>query len=173
MSVYHVSTIWHHFVRTTYLRYVQVCHVVKLLLSNRILSQLFVLVDVWCHNCMLIIVVVLVANTYFLVVVTISGLTLLISNKRHTVDAWNTALSVYYLLVLLLVDVKISARVQVEFFFRIECIEILEIRRIKSVLETLFECANDVEVLLIFANLLRPMLTFLLCILLVIKVHDL
>ena len=122
---------------------------------------------------MLIIVVVLVAHTYFLMIVPISRLTLLISDKRHTVDTWNTTLSINYLLVLLLVDIEVATCMQVKLFLGIQSIEVLEVGWIKCILETLLKCAYDIEVLLIITYLLRSVLAFLLCILLIVKVNDL
>ena len=122
MSLYHISTVWHCLLLSTYLRYVQVCHVVKLLLRDWILPHFIVLHNVRCHNAMLIIVVVLVAHTYFLMIVPISRLTLLISDKRHTVDTWNTTLSINYLLVLLLFDIEVATCMQVKLFLGIQSI---------------------------------------------------
>ena len=72
MPVYHVSTVGHHFMLPTYLRHVQVCHVVELLLRDRVLSNFFVFNDIRSHDTVLIVIVVLVTHTYLLMVVTVS-----------------------------------------------------------------------------------------------------
>ena len=87
-------------------------------------------------------------------------------------DAWNAALTVYDLLILLLINIKIPSSMQVKLLFWIKSVKILEIGRIESILKTLFKSTYDIKVLLIVANLWWSMLAFLLYILLIVKVHD-
>ena len=173
MSMLHISTVWHHLILPTYLRNIQVCHIIKLLLRDWVLTHLIIFNHIWCLDSMLIIVVVLIAYANFLMIVTISRLTLLISDKRHTMNARNTALSIYYLLVLLLINIEVTTCMQVKLFFGIQCIEVLKIGWIKCIFETLLKSANYIEVLLVITNLLRTMLAFLLSVLLIVKIDDL
>ena len=156
----------------TYLGNVQVCHVVELLLGDRMLAQGIVFDDTGRYDAMLIIIMVLVAYTYFLVIVSVCWLTLLISDDWDAVNTGYTTLPVNQLLVLLLVDVEVLTGVQIEFFFWIKSIKILKISGVKGVLKTLFKSANDIEVLLVFSELSWSVLAHLLYILLIVKIDD-
>lgn len=116
---------------------------------------------------------ILVADAYLLMVVPIGRLALLVANQWHAMNAWYTALPIDELLVgILLFVLEVLARVQIELFLGVECVEVLEVGRIERVLKALLKRTNNIEILLVFSSLLRPMLAFLLRILLIVKIHD-
>ena len=74
---------------------VQICHVVELLLCDRLLAKLFAFSNTRrLHGVLVVVVVELVAYTYLLMVVSVGRLTLLVSNYWHTVNAGYATLTV-------------------------------------------------------------------------------
>ena len=76
-------------------------------------------------------------------------------------------------MILLLINIKILAGVQIKFFFRIQRIKILEICWVECVFEALLKSTYDIKVLIVVAEWDREILANLLHILLIIKINNL